>query len=137
MGKPQLPWTTCIKCGGLKVRRKHGSGWWCPPCKWEYTAGSRARWKAAKPTRWRVYQLKMKCRKYGIEPELWVVTWHKQNGRCRGCLKKMVEPHIDHCHVTNKFRGLLCSACNLGIGNFKENIENIRRIYEYLLESET
>jgi len=40
--------------------------------------------------------------------------------------------HIDHCHVTKKFRGLLCQNCNLGLGHFKDDISLLKRAIEYL-----
>lgn len=39
---------------------------------------------------------------------------------------------IDHDHKTNKVRGLLCSKCNLGIGMFEDNSENLKNAIEYL-----
>lgn len=39
---------------------------------------------------------------------------------------------IDHDHVTGKFRGLLCSNCNTGIGMFKEDTELLQKAIEYL-----
>lgn len=39
---------------------------------------------------------------------------------------------VDHCHDTGKVRGLLCSPCNLAIGNFQENIESILKAVDYL-----
>jgi hypothetical protein len=38
----------------------------------------------------------------------------------------------DHDHETNMVRGLLCSHCNLGLGNFKDNISLLRRAITYL-----
>lgn len=43
--------------------------------------------------------------------------------------------HIDHCHITKKVRGLLCSRCNQGIGLLKENKDNFLRAISYLEES--
>ncbi len=39
---------------------------------------------------------------------------------------------VDHCHITNKIRGLLCDACNLAIGNFKDNFDLCDKASEYL-----
>jgi hypothetical protein len=36
---------------------------------------------------------------------------------------KLKELAVDHCHNTGKIRGLLCYACNIGIGLFKNNPE--------------
>lgn len=30
---------------------------------------------------------------------------------------------IDHCHITNKVRGLLCGFCNAALGYYKDSIE--------------
>lgn len=40
--------------------------------------------------------------------------------------------HIDHCHKTEKVRGLLCSTCNMGLGLFKENIEVLNNLIQYI-----
>jgi hypothetical protein len=39
---------------------------------------------------------------------------------------------IDHCHETNKVRGLLCKLCNHGLGCFGDNLAGLRRAVEYL-----
>lgn len=40
--------------------------------------------------------------------------------------------HIDHCHERNIFRGLLCSTCNTGLGQFKDDIQRLLSAIEYL-----
>lgn len=42
--------------------------------------------------------------------------------------------HIDHCHRTNKNRGLLCSNCNHGLGKFKDSLGLLRNVQQYLLD---
>lgn len=42
---------------------------------------------------------------------------------------------VDHCHETDTVRGILCQACNTGLGAFKDNIENLRRAIAYLVKS--
>lgn len=38
---------------------------------------------------------------------------------------------IDHCHDTNKFRGVLCRTCNVGLGLLKDKKSIIRKAHEY------
>lgn len=39
---------------------------------------------------------------------------------------------IDHCHTTEKPRGLLCRACNGGLGFFRDSIANLQKAQVYL-----
>jgi hypothetical protein len=70
-------------------------------------------------------------RKYGISLEEYEVMRQSQNNRCAICLKekKLV---VDHCHYSNIVRSLLCSACNVAIGHFKEDPEIFHRAAEYI-----
>ena len=63
--------------------------------------------------------------KFGISLEEYEAIQLKHNHRCAICsidekvlTKKLC---LDHCHTTGKIRGLLCDACNKGIGHFKDN----------------
>lgn len=40
--------------------------------------------------------------------------------------------HLDHCHVTNRFRGWLCLNCNQGLGKLGDNLEGLLKAVEYL-----
>jgi hypothetical protein len=44
---------------------------------------------------------------------------------------------VDHCHVTGKIRKLLCTRCNNGLGNFKDEPHLLRLAAEYLEASVT
>lgn len=66
-----------------------------------------------------------------------------QDSKCKICKKpetsiikgKLIALAVDHCHDTGKVRGLLCSRCNQGLGNFKDNIETMTVAIQYLKDS--
>lgn len=59
---------------------------------------------------------------YGITPEQFAQTFEEQAGACTICGYTLFDTcHIDHCHASGKFRGLLCRGCNQGLGSFNDN----------------
>lgn len=72
--------------------------------------------------------------KYKITEEQYKIMYNQQNGLCLICNKYVEYPKlcIDHSHKNNKIRGLICRKCNLGIGIFEENIENLQKAIIYL-----
>lgn len=67
--------------------------------------------------------------KYGLTLDQYNEMLQAQNFVCKICeqpetslLNGKPKPlAVDHCHNTNKIRGLLCSRCNIWIGNLKHN----------------
>jgi hypothetical protein len=58
-----------------------------------------------------------------------------QGGCCAICRRGIVlgeNDHIDHCHGTGKVRGILCNACNSGLGFFRDNPKHLLRAIAYL-----
>lgn len=77
-------------------------------------------------------------RYFGITLEQEKEMMIKQNGKCKICERVFKDDRagnrrcIDHCHTTNKIRGLLCMTCNMGIGNFNDSKELLLKSIEYL-----
>ena len=77
-------------------------------------------WRAANQDKVRQMHLKYE---YGISVEEFELKWKHQNGKCAICLSPLEERHnyaVDHDHVTDRFRGLLCTACNLFLGRYEK-----------------
>lgn len=55
----------------------------------------------------------------------------EQQGKC-GICKESKKLFVDHCHKTRKVRGLLCSKCNLIIGQLNDSVEVGKNLVKYL-----
>jgi hypothetical protein len=82
-------------------------------------------------------------KKYGLEPIEFEAYWIACYGKCFICEKNMEMPTktrgqgldvcaIDHNHQTGNVRGLLCNACNKGLGFFKDDARLIQKALNYL-----
>ena len=80
-------------------------------------------------------------RKYGLTLDEYVAMLERQGGGCSICgvrqsqlWREVVRQPlvIDHCHNSNKVRGLLCDHCNRGLGQFRDDPALLRRAAEYL-----
>ena len=40
--------------------------------------------------------------------------------------------HVDHCHATEVVRAVLCSQCNVALGNVKDDVRRLRGLIAYL-----
>jgi recombination endonuclease VII len=56
----------------------------------------------------------------------------QQNGRCLLCRQPTVAFHVDHDHETGLVRGLLCQACNRGLGFFGDDPELLLAAADYV-----
>ncbi len=41
--------------------------------------------------------------------------------------------NVDHDHMTNHIRGLLCHQCNIGLGNFRDDLGLLEEAKKYLI----
>jgi hypothetical protein len=73
-------------------------------------------------------------KKYGLSLDDYATLLEGQNGRCKLCFRERgLKPlHVDHCHKTNKVRGLLCHQCNWYLGVVERDLNILRRIESYL-----
>jgi hypothetical protein len=89
--------------------------------------------KARRVHNQRRYELK---RKFGITWDDYERMKQAQGHSCAIC--KTTSPggrgdwHVDHDHNTGRVRALLCWACNVGLGSFKDNINNLAQAISYL-----
>ncbi len=79
--------------------------------------------------RWRLQK------EFNLTEQEYNTIFIKQNYSCAIC--KTTAPtgynwHVDHCHTTNKVRGILCSRCNQGLGLFRDNTTYLLSAKEYL-----
>lgn len=149
------------KAGG-NSRRKDGRHSWCRECKnadllaWrarniervrEYNArykatrteeqleakraADRAAYQANKQAV-RAYTLR---KKFGVSVEQYDAMLAQQNGGCAICGRQCSSGRmlaVDHDHLTNRVRGLLCGQCNNGLGRFRDDVELLRKAIVYL-----
>jgi hypothetical protein len=130
---------TCKVCGVEKnisdfyPRRKD-----CKNCK---NAAAR-QWRKDNPENTERHLARMrertKERRYGITQEQFDQMLVDQNNKCKICggnFKSSKDIHIDHCHNTNKIRGLLCNNCNMALGQFMDNTDIMDNAIKYLTNS--
>jgi hypothetical protein len=70
--------------------------------------------------------------KYGISLEQYERMYEDQGGECAICGDAYPVLAVDHCHKTTEVRGLLCTACNMGLAAFKDRLELLSLAQEYL-----
>ncbi len=72
-------------------------------------------------------------RLYGMTASEYAAWYIAQDGACAICKEK---PRgvlcVDHSHESKIVRGLLCRTCNLGLGNFKDDVGLIATAIRYL-----
>jgi hypothetical protein len=121
---------------------KHGTkteyvyrGCRCDECREAATAYQRSRRKS---TNYRkneyLSNVKYKIRqKYGLSVTDYYTLVMRQGGLCDICRKPDVRAlAVDHCHDTERVRGLLCNKCNRALGGFGDNPLLIKTALNYL-----
>lgn len=95
-----------------------------------------ARWRAKNPGYYRARKLKTR---YGLTEAAFESLLDGQDRACAVCRcnldAKGVVPCVDHDHNTGDVRGVLCRACNTGLGLFKDDPELMRAAAAYVERS--
>lgn len=93
------------------------------------------------------YRNKHLKKKYGITQSEYKQMFNEQQGKCKICERELTHDNsalrlgekriassccIDHCHTTNKVRGLLCFHCNTALGHVFDNPLILQRMIGYL-----
>ena len=73
-------------------------------------------------------------REYGLSIDEYKAMLRAQGDACAICAQPPGERSlaVDHDHETGEVRGLLCSACNAGLGMFGDSSPTLIRAWEYL-----
>lgn len=98
-----------------------------------------ARWAAKPEVKERIRQYQKDNRKlwrYGITRKEADALIKKQKAVCAICKLTPKRWCVDHDHATGKFRGLLCSTCNAGLGGLRDSINNLKAAISYLEKHE-
>ena len=71
-----------------------------------------------------------------IDTSVFVQKYLEQDGKCEICQLDIPmrgnTTHFDHDHDTLQLRGVLCTNCNTGLGQFKESETSLLSAIEYL-----
>ena len=117
-----------------KTASKDGLASYCKKCSTHAAKISKRGDRKENPAKYRNYRLK---KIYKINSEDYDRLSTEQNGQCAICKEipdsKFLE--IDHDNVTGRIRGLLCRYCNLGLGNFKDDVHSLYNAINYLMEN--
>lgn len=131
---PGLRW-----CGTCKVFRDEGEFGWdtvrdqpartCRPCK----SGMQLKYveRVGRDT----VNHKRRLLKRGLTIDEYDRLFVDQGGVCAIC-KKDAKLDIDHCHISEAVRGLLCGPCNRALGFFADSVENLQSAIRYLQRAE-
>jgi hypothetical protein len=131
--------TKCLRVKGVKWFHKRKGGGPRDQCKKCYSKITRAYWDSLSTEQQR--HIGWKCHLYAarrVTAEQYDEIIRRQNGKCAVCLEVLTmappRPAVDHCHASAelKIRGVLCHACNKGLGHFRDDPGRLERAAEYV-----
>lgn len=108
-----------------------------PEAKARQAAINKAKRLADPRWRWVSFERALR-RNHGMSVEEYAWMEYAQSCRCKLCRDPLCHQpatrsvHVDHDHLTNKIRGLLCSLCNGALGQVREHPDRARRVAAYI-----
>lgn len=136
--------TECPACGSA-FERTHGSQKFCKDasCQRERSNARYRKWYNEQPrTKLNEQQQdyrgrtdvakRSELKKYGITLEQWASMVSYAGNKCEICGEESDSLCVDHDHVTNEVRGVLCRKCNRSIGQLGDTFESVQKAANYL-----
>jgi hypothetical protein len=81
--------------------------------------------------KWRVYVTHLN-RKFKLTELQYLQMLWKTKGCCYSCFEQTLDICVDHCHKTEKVRGLLCQPCNKALGTLSDNRNKLMALSNYI-----
>lgn len=138
----------CPTCGAEKPHaeyyksknRRDGMSWECATCvkarvMSHYNLDRSRAYRAKHKEKYDDLARRNRLATFGITPAEYDQMLAAQGGVCAICgggewsTRRLA---VDHCHKTGKVRGILCSHCNVTLGQMKENPQALRAAADYL-----
>jgi hypothetical protein len=128
---------TCIECaGGIPATRNARAIF----CSYQCKTRCHNRKNAGRPEHAERLRGYLYAHKYGITVDDYDALFASQAGRCAICSTDSPGGrgrfHVDHDHATGEVRGLLCTNCNAGLGQFKDDPDRLGAAIRYLADKE-
>lgn len=117
-----------ITCFHARLRNSDGLRSECKAC----TREAEHTYRRRKPSQGYLQKLKSK---YGLSEDDLLSMLAKQDGKCGICDSDDVRLVVDHSHVTQIVRGMLCHKCNAGLGMFGDSVSILANAIKYLERS--
>ena len=102
-----------------------------------------AEWCRRNPEMVYTKERRRRLKRYGLTLSDYEAMLAAQGGKCAICQgvpnerrtvsgRVYVQLDVDHCHATNKVRGLLCYNCNAILGQARDNVDILRAAIRYI-----
>lgn len=81
------------------------------------------------------YRFVLYNKRHGINKNDYIKLLNEQDSKCAICSGQNPSGrrlHLDHCHITGKVRGLLCSCCNTSLGKLRDSPKLLQNAINYL-----